>query len=116
MERLTILPTRTILPFRQRPFPLNGTFVANVFCHFEPTGRHVDEHGNYYWKDNKPPEKLHGLAPYILPGSPEEDVWWHEWPDGWHYQDPRRDDIDNKGYVVDDKHTCTSADKLSEGN
>lgn len=93
--------------FRQRPFPLNGTFMANVFCHFEPTGRHVDENGNYYWKDKS---ENHGLPPYILPGSPEEDVWRQEWLDGWYYEDPHWDD-DDEGYV-DDKHECTSADKI----
>lgn len=60
--------------------------MANVFCHFEPTGRHVDKDGTYYWKDDTS-EKKHG-PPYIIPGSPEEEIWHQEYPNGWHYQDP----------------------------
>jgi len=69
----------------QRPFALNGTFTANLFCHYELTGQRVDVEGNYYGND----APHNGLAPYVVAGSPEEAVWRQEHPDGWHYQDPR---------------------------
>lgn len=61
--------------------------MANVFCHFEPTGRYVGVDGEYYWKQEC---NSHGLPPYIIPGSVEENEWRKDYPNGWHYEDPRR--------------------------
>lgn len=58
--------------------------MANVFCHFEPTGRLIDDDGDYYWKDGKEGD----FPPYIVPGSPEEYVWRRQFPNGWEYVDP----------------------------
>ncbi|GAX21453.1 hypothetical protein FisN_10Hu032 [Fistulifera solaris] len=66
-----------------RPFPLKGRFFANIFIHFEPTGRplhattdqHVDELDDF-------------LPPYLVPGSPEIAHWTSQNPGGWKKPSP----------------------------
>lgn len=58
-----------------RPFPLKGKFMANVFVHFEVVG------------DDKAPDN--GLPPYLIEGSPEEDFWRAENPQGYHAEGTR---------------------------
>ena len=66
-----------------RPFPLKGKYFANIFIHFEPTGRHV-----YHRADQPEPEIDNDLAPYILRGSPEEENWRQKHPHGWRQPSP----------------------------
>lgn len=68
-----------------RPFPLKGRFYANIFIHFEPTGKPLGATSNDYLNDL---EKLNGLPPYILPGSPEESNWRRNNPQGWNKPSP----------------------------
>jgi ankyrin repeat protein len=74
-----------------RPFPLKGRFFANIFIHFEPTGRHV-----YHRSDDPEKEIMNNLAPYILPGSPEEENWRKRNPHGWRQPSPSSANADNK--------------------
>ena len=61
-----------------RPFPLKGNFYANIFIHFEPTGRPLDD------KTDKYLDTLDGFyPPYLVHGSPEERNWADSNPDGW---------------------------------
>lgn len=67
-----------------RPFPLNGEFVANIFVHFEPTG-HTLRHTGVLSDEEKERDlsfqggghesESDGLPPYLIPGSPAEDLW-----------------------------------------
>jgi len=68
-----------------RPFPLKGRFYANIFIHFEPTGKPLHATNNDYLTEI---EALNGLAPYILPGSPEEANWRRNNPGGWNRPSP----------------------------
>jgi prolyl 4-hydroxylase len=54
-----------------RPFPLNGTFMANVFIHFEPVG---PMYGQVEYNGD--------LPPYVIPGSEEEANWRQSNPQG----------------------------------
>lgn len=87
----------------QRPFPLEGRFMANLFCHFEPTGQHIDEEGNYYWKDGKVDTTF---PPYIIRGSPQEAEWRSEFPEGWEYDDPweEGEEEDDEEWHDDDEY------------
>lgn len=58
-----------------RPFPLKGKYMANVFVHFEVVGPLGD--------DNESNES--DLPPYLIPGSPEEDFWRQENPQGYQH-------------------------------
>lgn len=59
-----------------RPFPLKGRYYANVFIHFEPTGKKIDgSPAKESWDDFFPP--------YILPDSPETENWERRNPQGW---------------------------------
>ena len=61
-----------------RPFPLKGNFYANIFIHFEPTGRPLGDKTDKYldtFDDFYPP--------YLVHGSPEEPFWATDNPDGW---------------------------------
>ena len=60
-----------------RPFPLKGRFAANIFVHFEPTGRTIFNETES--RDlNEAASKNNDLPPYIIPGTPEEAVWRRE--------------------------------------
>jgi prolyl 4-hydroxylase len=66
-----------------RPFPLKGKYFANIFIHFEPTGRKLgdtsmrflDELDDFY-------------PPYLLKGSPELSNWKSRNPGGWKQPSP----------------------------
>jgi len=61
-----------------RPFPLKGRSYASVFIHFEPFEG---------WDKNQDEIDLGDsngdLPPYILPGSPQEEIFRQENPNGW---------------------------------
>jgi prolyl 4-hydroxylase len=61
-----------------RPFPLKGRHYANIFIHFEPTGRPLADHSGAYLDtlDNF-------LPPYLVPGTPEIENWTRGHPGGW---------------------------------
>ena len=61
-----------------RPFPLNGRSFANIFIHFEPTGRPLNDHSNKYL------DTLDDFyPPYLVPDSPEYNHWAERNPNGW---------------------------------
>lgn len=57
-----------------RPFPLKGKYMANVFVHFETVGPLGEDNSKVREQD---------LPPYVIPGSPEEDFWRSENPQGY---------------------------------
>ena len=60
-----------------RPFSMKGRFFANIFIHFEPTGRPL------YVKTDEYLEELDDfLPPYLVPGSPEAAHWITQNPTG----------------------------------
>jgi len=61
-----------------RPFPLKGKYFANIFIHFEPTGRKLGDTSNAYL------EKLDDfLPPYLIPNSPWAKEFEMRNPKGW---------------------------------
>jgi len=60
-----------------RPFPLKGRYYANIFIHFEPTGRPLHRPADYV------EEVYEDLPPYVIEGSPEEANWRRSHPKGW---------------------------------
>jgi prolyl 4-hydroxylase len=66
-----------------RPFPLKGRFFANIFIHFEPTGRPLYHHNDDFMADLDD-----FLPPYILPDSPEVPTWKQSNPHGWKMPSP----------------------------
>jgi len=59
-----------------RPFPLKGKYFANIFIHFQPTGKVIR-------KQNAPVVTGKGednVPIYILPHSPQETKWLEEHP------------------------------------
>ena len=68
-----------------RPFALKGSFYANAFISFEPTGRQINQKDKSYIGEQASQD---GLPPFLIPDSPEESIWLKENPDGWHYKDP----------------------------
>lgn len=61
-----------------RPFPLKGRFYANIFIHFEPTGRPLGDKTDDYL------DTLDDFyPPYLLPNSPEMANWKSRNPQGW---------------------------------
>ena len=66
-----------------RPFALKGRFYANIFIHFEPTGRPLGDTTGAHL------EKMDDfLPPYLLPDSPEVENWSLRNPQGWHKPSP----------------------------
>jgi len=61
-----------------RPFPLRGRYFANVFIHFEPFDGWDKARGETELGDSNG-----DLPPYILPGSPEEEIFRSENTNGW---------------------------------
>lgn len=57
---------------------MKGRYYANIFIHFEPTGRQL-----YHHSDNYVEELDDFLPPYILAGSPEVLNWKMRNPNGW---------------------------------
>jgi prolyl 4-hydroxylase len=72
-----------------RPFPLKGKFFANIFIHFEPTGRKLADHTDSYLDEL---DDL--LPPYIIPGSPEVEKWKSRNPNGWKIPSPSAAHVD----------------------
>jgi prolyl 4-hydroxylase len=72
-----------------RPFPLKGRYYANIFIHFEPTGR-PKSFENYDYVEGMDDF----LPPYILPDSPEVANWKRRNPSGWHIASPSAARID----------------------
>jgi hypothetical protein len=72
-----------------RPFPLQGKYYANLFIHFEPTGRLLKDVGNddrLYDTPGNPglyDEENILLPPYLIPGSPEASFFADQVPSGW---------------------------------
>jgi hypothetical protein len=72
-----------------RPFPLKGRYFANIFIHFEPTGRHI------YHRSGEPDDALsNDFPPYIIRGSPEEPNWRRRNPTGWKMPSPSATHVD----------------------
>jgi prolyl 4-hydroxylase len=66
-----------------RPWPLKGRYFANIFIHFEPTGRKLGDPSLDYL------EELDDFyPPYLLPNSPEQPYWKSQNPYGWHKPSP----------------------------
>jgi prolyl 4-hydroxylase len=61
-----------------RPFPLKGRFYANIFIHFEPTGRRLGDHSLKYLE-----ELDEFYPPYLAKDSPELSSWKSKNPGGW---------------------------------
>ena len=68
-----------------RPFAMKGSFYANAFISFEPTGRGINLEDGKYTGSFAPQD---GLPPFFIPDSPEAAVWRAENPNGWQYKDP----------------------------
>jgi hypothetical protein len=66
-----------------RPFPLKGRYFANIFIHFEPTGRRLSDTTDDYLD-----EIDDFYPPYLLPGSPELETWKMRNPHGWRVPSP----------------------------
>jgi prolyl 4-hydroxylase len=67
-----------------RPFPLRGSYYANIFIHFEPTGRPLNYEGEN-WEE----ELLDDFyPPYLIPDSPEVENWERNNPSGWREASP----------------------------
>ena len=67
----------------QRPFALKGNYFANIFIHFEPTGRPLNDPTDSYLDTLD-----EFLPPYVLKGSPEEEKWRRSNPQGWKKPSP----------------------------
>jgi prolyl 4-hydroxylase len=72
-----------------RPFPLKGRYFANIFIHFEPTGRKLSHHSDDYMD-----ELDDFFPPYIIPDSPEAENWKKWNPLGWQMPSPSAAAID----------------------
>ena len=64
---------------------MKGSFYANAFISFEPTGRGINKRDGSYAGDEYPQD---GLPPFIIPDSPEVPIWQNEHPKGWTYNNP----------------------------
>eukprot|EP00985_Skeletonema_marinoi_P000717 scaffold252_cov204-Skeletonema_marinoi.AAC.5 len=63
-----------------RPFSLKGRYFANIFIHFQPTGKLLRERDTPILTDADDED----LPIYILRGSPEEDHWLQQHPSKQH--------------------------------
>jgi prolyl 4-hydroxylase len=66
-----------------RPFALKGRYYANIFIHFEPTGRPLPGRSNPHLG---PLDDFY--PPYIVLGSPEQEHWRMNNPQGWRKPSP----------------------------
>jgi prolyl 4-hydroxylase len=73
-----------------RPFALKGRYYANIFIHFEPTGRPLHAEGND-WESSLDDF----LPPYILPNSPWVKEWSRRNPSGWKQPSPSAAHVDS---------------------
>jgi prolyl 4-hydroxylase len=80
-----------------RPFPLQGSFYANVFVHYEVVGSKSAD-GEYYLNEEARQSREAGLPPYIIPGSVWAEQWYESHPKGWELMytpiDPQRAAMD----------------------
>jgi hypothetical protein len=67
---------------------MKGRYFANIFIHFEPTGRHV------YHRKDEPVVIDPDFPPYIIKGSPEEPNWRRRNPGGWRQPSPSAAHVD----------------------
>jgi hypothetical protein len=88
MELMPVFHSYFAFPF-QRPFAMKGRYYANVFVHFEPTGRPLN-YANYDYVEDLDDF----FPPYIMPGSLEEENWKRRNPTGWHQASPSAAHID----------------------
>ena len=73
-----------------RPFPLKGRYYANIFIHFEPTGRSLGREIPEGGAD----EDDEFFPPYLLKGSPELENWAQANPYGWKKPSPTAAQVD----------------------
>jgi hypothetical protein len=66
-----------------RPFPLKGRYYANIFIHFEPTGRPLNFENYDYVEDLD-----EFFPPYLQPNSPWASEWRRRNPTGWQQASP----------------------------
>jgi len=62
-----------------RPFSLKGRYFANIFIHFQPTGKILHERDTPVLTDADVNGK-EDMPIYILRGSPEEEHWLEQHP------------------------------------
>jgi len=109
-----------------RPFALLGSYYANVFVHFEPTGRklkHVHNEDMMYDSENNPAGYRNGilLPPYISPDSGEALDFINYNPHGWEIEvdeDEDEDDFDDgddEWYSTSDDYSYSESDDYSYG-
>lgn len=92
-----------------RPFPLKGRFMANIFIHFEPTGRKVGDSSNDYLDDLDD-----FYPPYLQVPSPWSKHWSLQNPSGWRRPAPSAPKLSTS---IREPHVAASlgdVDKLKE--
>jgi prolyl 4-hydroxylase len=77
--------------------------MANIFIHFEPTGRKIDDTDNSYL--DTLPEML---PPYLIPGSPWEEDWLSSNPNGWRRPAPSEPKLTSKSITT--HHAAATGD------
>ena len=73
-----------------RPFAMKGRYYANIFIHFEPTGRPLHAEGNDWERSLD-----EFLPPYLLPNSPWVKEWTRRNPSGWKQSSPSAAHVDS---------------------
>ena len=73
-----------------RPFPLKGRYFANIFIHFEPTGRSLGRSIPEGGAD----QDDEFFPPYLLQDSPELENWANNNPYGWKKPSPTAAQVD----------------------
>ena len=73
-----------------RPFPLKGRYYANIFIHFEPTGRSLGREIPEGGAD----QDDEFFPPYLLKDSPELENWANGNPYGWKRPSPSAAQVD----------------------
>lgn len=108
-----------------RPFALQGKYYANVFCHFEPTGRRlkdVNDPDMVYDSEANPAGYQNGvrLPPYIIPGSDEALNFIDYNPYGWGFDDEDfdsdSDEDDDEGYSTSNSEDDEDGEEYSTSN
>jgi len=72
-----------------RPFPMRGRHFANIFVHFEPLGvfrreNHEDLNPDMVAHEDSMSSREEGLPPYVFPGTPWDEQWHEQNPEGWY--------------------------------
>lgn len=73
-----------------RPFPLKGRYYANIFIHFEPTGKPLGREVPPNGADQDDPF----FPPYLLAGSEELENWAQQNPYGFKKPSPSAAQVD----------------------